>query len=334
MRIHKSLLLLLVSLCALSPALARAADVAFFPVETTTLQPADAAAIGELLAQAYAATSRQAVLAPSRTEAALATAGAHAEAARTLGVREYVRANAVGVGRKVVIHATRHRADGQQLFQAKMTADSIEDVTTVSERLALALHQRADDEAVRTHQNVTLAEGRAKNRVWTEKVFGVKTGVHLPFAKNAEYSPLVSLGFDGRLEHERFFLEFGAALLIPTELEDDSSDCWDSSDPACDSSKDNRGRVGGLAAEIGGSYFLTQGNTALYVGGGLLPRLTVVNDSAMVSVYGQVGVMLPREASTRFYLDLRVAQAVIKSHLDNGWERHPTELALHAGIGW
>jgi hypothetical protein len=334
MRFTNSVLMFLVTFFALVPGVARAADVAFFPVETPNLAPADASAIGELLAQAYAATSRQAVLAPSRTEAALNGGASDVEAARMLGVSEYVRTNAVGVGRKIVIQATRYQADGGQLAQAKMTADSIEDTTTVSERMALALFQQVDDETVRTYRNVTLTEGRAKSRVWTEKVIGVKTGVHMPFARNASYSPYVSLGFDARLEHERFFLEFGAAAIIPTDIDDGNYDCDYSVDSDCDNSKNNRGRVGGIGAEIGASYFLTQGNTALYVGGGLLPRLTFINDAAMASVYGQVGVMLPREASTRFYTDLRVAQAMIETHLDNGWKRYPTELTLHVGIGW
>jgi hypothetical protein len=333
MRFLNSTVMLLVTFFALVPGVARAADVAFFPVETPNLEPVDGSAIGELLAQAYAATSRKAVLSPSHTEGALQGSTSHVEAARMLGVSEYVRTNAVAVGRKIVIQATRHQSDGGQLAHAKMTADSIEDMTNISERMALALHQQVDDETVRTYKNVTLTEGRARNKVWTEKVTGIKTGVHMPFARNAEYSPHLSLAFNGRLEHERFFLEFGAGAILPTDIDDGSYDC-DYDDEICDDDRNNRGRVGGLTAEIGGSYFLTQGNTALYVGGGFIPRLTFVNDTAMASLYGQVGVMLPREASTRFYADLRVAQAIIESHLDNGWQRYPTEIALHAGIGW
>ena len=58
------------------------------------------------------------------------------------------------------------------------------------------------------------------------------------------------------------------------------------------------------------------------------------NDIATASLYGQLGMMLPREASTRFYTDLRVAQYVTPINLDNGWDRYPTELTLHVGIGW
>jgi hypothetical protein len=334
MRFTHSLLLFLVTLFSLAPGAARAADVAFFPVETPNLAPVDGSAIGELLAQAYASTSRKAVLSPSHTEGALQGSTSHVEAARMLGVSEYVRTSAVGVGRKIVIQATRHQADGGQLAHAKMTADSIEDVTSVSERMATALFQQVDDETVRTYKNVTLTEGRARNKVWTEKVTGVKTGVHMPFAPDAKYSPHVSVAFNGRLEHERFFLEFGAGALIPTDG-GDSYDCDYDSDTGCSSRSRNRGHVGGLTAEIGASYFLTQGNTGLYVGGGFLPRLTFANnDIASASVYGQLGVMLPREASTRFYADLRMAQAIIETHLDNGKSRYPTELALHVGIGW
>jgi hypothetical protein len=333
MRFTNNVLLLLVTFFALVPGVARAADVAFFPVETPNLAPADATAIDELLAQAYAATSRRAVLSPSHTEGAANGSASAVEAARLLGVSEYVRTNAVGVGRKIVVQATRYQADGGQLSQAKMTADSIEDMTVVSERMANALFQQVDDETVRTYKNVTLTEGRARNKVWTEKVTGIKTGVHMPFATNADYSPHVSLAFNGRLEHERFFLEFGAGVVLSTDSDDDGYTCSYEGETDCEKPK-NQGRVGGLSAEIGASYFLTQGNIGVYAGGGFIPRLTILNDTAMASVYGQLGVMLPREASTRFYADLRLAQAIIESHLDNKSTRYPTELALHVGIGW
>lgn len=330
MQISKSVLVLLAALFSVVPGLARAADVAVFPVESTNLTPEDGAAVGELLAQSYAAVSQKAVLSPSRTQQTLTMAASYPEAAQSLGVTEFVRINAVAVGRRIVVQATLYQANGTQTYQSKMTAESIEDMTSVSDRMARALHERTSADAVRTHHNVTANEGRAKNRLWTEKVFGVKTGIHMPVAKNAEYSPHLSLQFDGRLELDQFFLEFGAGIIVPTEL--DENDCWETYDDSC--VEDNHGNIGGLTAEIGGSVFLNDGNAAVYVGGGVIPRLTFVNDVATASLYGQIGVMLPREASTRFYADLRVAQAVLATHLDNGWERYPTEFTLHVGIGW
>ena len=332
MRITTSFpLLALIALFCSSPSFARAADVAFFPVETSNLAPADSLAVGELLAQAYASVSRQAVLGPSRTEQTLTTAVTYEQAAQMMGVKEYVRMSALAVGHRIVIQATRYSTSGQIVSSSKMTAETIEDMTAVSDRMARALFERVDDEAVRTYKNVTLNEARAKNRVWSEKVIGVKTGVHMPFAKKADLSSALSLEFDARLEHDKFFLEFGAGAVIPTELDDDS--CWDDFDSECTPKK--RGSIASLQAEIGASAFLTQGNVALYAGGGFIPRLALTgNDVATGSVYGQIGMMLPREASTRFYTDLRVAQYVTALHLDNNYERHPTEVSVHVGIGW
>jgi hypothetical protein len=329
MRITKSVLVFLAALIFTLPGLAQAADLAVFPVETTNLTPQDGAAVGELLAQSYAAVSGKAVLAPSRTQQTLAMAANHQEAAQSLGVSEYVRISAVGVGRRIVIQATLHDQRGARLYQSKMTADSVEDMTNVSDRLARALVERVDTDSVRTPRNVTIAEGRAKNRLWTDKVFGVKSGVHMPDAKNADYSPNVSLQFNGRLELDSFFLEVGAGIIVPTSYK---SDCWDSFDDNCED--EAYGRVGGLTAEVGGSVFLNEGNVGVYAGGGFIPRLTLRNDTATASVYGQLGVTFPREASTRLYADLRVAQAVIETHLDNGAQRYPTEFALHVGVGW
>src|SRR5688572_5703522 len=118
MRITSLLVSLFALLCS-TPSFARAADVAFFPVETTNLVPADSYAVGELLAQAYAGVTHQAVLAPSRTQDVLGTAVTYEAAAQQLGVGEYVRTSAVAVGRKIVIQATRYQSNGQVVFVSK-----------------------------------------------------------------------------------------------------------------------------------------------------------------------------------------------------------------------
>jgi hypothetical protein len=328
--------MLLGLLFLLAPGLARAADVAVFPVEATNLLPADADAVGELLAQAYAAASSKAVLAPSRTLDALGASATHHEAARLLGVSEYVRSNAVASGRRIVVQAVRYQVGGLAVHHESMIADSMEDMITVTQRLAMALHRRVSDETVRTRHNVTLTETRPQNRVWTEKLWGVKGGVHLPFAKDASYAAAASVGIDFRLEHELFFLEFGASVILPTDMESNDDCSWSDSAECAKKRERKHGNVGGLGAEIGASRFLTRGNTGLYAGGGLAPRVRMEGsgDAVMVFAYGQVGVMLPRDASTRFYADLRLAQSLAPSRLDNGFKRYPTEPSLHVGIGW
>jgi hypothetical protein len=332
MRITKSVLLALMALFSVLPSFAQAADVAVFPAEGENVAPQDRAGIGELLAQSYAAVSRLAVLSPSRTEAAMVGAASYSDAAQKLGVKEFIRTETVAIGRRVVIQATRYQSNGQLVFTSRMTAESIEDMTNVADRMARALYQQVDDSAVRTYKNVTLMEARPKNRLFSEKVIGLKTGLHIPLAKDAKYAPHMSLEFDMRLEQERYFLEFGAGAIIPTK--DIGEDCYGDygSDNHC---YGKRGTIGGLFAEMGASAFLTQGNVALYAGGGVIPQLVFSGNSiATAALYGQIGVMLPRESSTRFYADLRVAQYVLATQVNNDTNRHPTDLSLNIGIGW
>jgi hypothetical protein len=332
----KAFVLLLALLSMLAPGLAHAADVAVFPVETTTVAPLEASAIGELLAQSYAATSKRAVLMPMRTEAALGSSASYQEAALKLGVTEYLRTSAVSVGHKLVLQVVRYDTTGLALYSETMTAASIEDVPTVAERLSLALQQQVSDLEVRTYKNVTLSETRPQNRVRTETLWGFKAGVHMPFANDATYAVAGSLGLDFRLEHDLYFLEFGASLVLATDTENYES-CYDySTDAHCKTEQQRKhGSVGGLGAEIGASHYLTRGDVGLYAGGGLSPRITMDSEDAlMVFVYGQLGVMMPRDASTRFYADLRVSQSVSAAKLDNGSKRWPTEPTLLVGVAF
>jgi len=309
---------------------AAAADIAIFPAEAPSLLPSDAIAVGELLAQAYAATSRSAVLAPSRTAQTLASSQTYQQAATTLGVAEFVRSSALAVGRRIVVSATRHRADGQLVYQESLIADSSEDLVPVCERIAKALHFQQPDEVARTYRNVTLSESRPQNRLWHEKLFGVKAAVHVPFARNARLSPTVGVAFDMRLELASWFVEFGAGIMIPSPAED-----LDGEYEADGSEKiNNRGSTGGLFAEVGANRFLTQGDIGLYAGGGVMPKILFSDDGAGMALFGQLGLTMPRESSTRFSTDLRFAQSVLPQHLNNGRAVFPSEASLHAGIGW
>jgi hypothetical protein len=330
MSIIKQVLLSAVLVCSLLCIAqhARAADIAFFPVETPNLSPTDTSAVGELLAQSYAAASGGAVLAPSRTTQTVMQSPSYEAAAQTLGVAEFVRVSAVGAGRHIVVTATRHRSDGTIVTRSKLIADSAEDLVPVCDRLAKALYTGDDGELVRTHQNVTLSEARPKNRLWRELLIGFKTGLHVPFARHARFSPTVAAAFDLRIELARFFLEFGAGFAIPTRIEDLESE-YD-----LEATKTNRGSTGGLMGELGASYFLTRGDIGLYAGGGLQPKIMFVNDAAGMSAYSQLGVTLPRDSSTRFSADLRFSQSVLAMHLDNDRQVFPSELSLHGGVGW
>lgn len=166
-------------------------------------------------------------------------------------------------------------------------------------------------------------------------MYGAKTGVYLPFAKGAKYEPHLGIQFDLRLEMDKFFLEFGVGAIIPTR-ENVYCDRYNR-DYRDNCSGGRRGSLSAFTTEIGASYLLSDGNVAPYIGLGLLPRFWIDHprdDIASMSAYAQFGVMLPRESSMRLFADVRVAQAMISSRLNNGQSVYPTELTLHAGIGW
>jgi hypothetical protein len=310
---------------------AHAADIAFFPVESATLAPDDALAIGELLAQSYASASGQAVLAPSRITV---DGRPPATIASSLGVTEYVRTDAVRVGDRIVLHSVRYQSDGTAIYQVKLVAEQIEDMIAVSERIAKALFHRVDDELVRTRHNVTLGEARPESRRWVEKITGFKTGVHVPFAKGAEFSASISLNFNMRLEMDRYFLEYGAGIIVPTKTQDYGYESM-CDDQGCVDAVPNEGRIGGLAAEFSGNLFLTDDNIAPYAGIGLSPRVIFSSeDLANMCPFVQFGLMFPRDSSTRLYAHARLAQSVLAVQLDNGRDTHPTELIFEAGFGW
>jgi hypothetical protein len=87
--------------------------------------------------------------------------------------------------------------------------------------------------------NVTMTEGNVPNRTFSEKVWGLKTGVFLPWASHTDLRPQLAFGFDWRFEAMRYFLEFGLGATLPSH------------DLGAGAG------YGGVWAELGGSYYLT-----------------------------------------------------------------------------
>jgi hypothetical protein len=159
----------------------------------------------------------------------------------------------------------------------------------------------------------------------------------MPFASDIKLSPMLSVQFDGRWEADSYFLEFGAGMALPAEH------------------SDRRG-YGGLFAEFGGSVYLGEEGSPLYVGAGLVPRLFFSSNDGGVqaAVYGQMGVMFMRTSSTRLYAEIRLSQNALPVQFERtptptpptplGYQatysdastddKYPTELALQMGIGW
>jgi hypothetical protein len=144
-------------------------------------------------------------------------------------------------------------------------------------------------------------------------------------------APQMSGAFDLRLESGQHFIEFGVGLTF--------------------AAPDHKYSYGGIWLDIGGDFYLTQGNTAPYLGGGLMPRL--MSDSgqsiANFAPYLQGGVMFFRDQKTRFYTDFRVAQNVLPikfggvesydyttsvTTVSNETKLYPTELTFSVGMGF
>jgi hypothetical protein len=328
-----SLLTLVVGLL-LSVSSWAAAAVLIFPAEVTNVEPGEGEAIVAVLADAYADASGKQVTVVKADPTT--PAGNYPARASALGGEEYLVVRVVRLEEKIRIRVSRHRADGTALSSESMTAVSLDDMEPVAERLATAVSTQKTTDDTRTHRNVTGRETQGKNRVFNEKVVGIKAQLDMPFAKDITITPPVGLGVDFKLEADTWFMEFGAGFLIPTPSDADEA------------------TMGGLVSEIGGSFYLTDSEISLYAGAGAMPRILFSRGDeagANIALYGQFGAMFARSSSSRFYTDLRVAQNVTKvplavetaaadpldpfgEPLYESYTAYPTEFILEFGIGW
>lgn len=164
--------------------------------------------------------------------------------------------------------------------------------------------------------------------LFEEMTFGVKTQVVAMVALGQAFDPMVGAQFTARLEGARYFVEFGAGLIVPTAA-------WN--DPGL-----NIRRMGGITTELGASYYFFKDSMALYLGGGLMPRIMGGNGEdfgVRLPVYAQLGMEFLRHVRTRLFIDVRVAQNTIpylfySRSAGRLLEYYPTEAALQFGLGW
>jgi hypothetical protein len=305
------------------------ASVMVLPVKGTNLEPGEVDAIGQMVASAYQLESKEAAIGPSDSQKAVNETGSYQAAAQKLGAREYVYVTAVKLEARIVITATRYGADGRYVYSAKMSAAGLDDVEPASERLAKALLRQQTTLQARSVDNVTTTEQRQPTRVTSQKVAGLKGSFTYPVGWSRAMAPQMSGAFDLRLESGQRFIEIGIGLTF--------------------AAADYRYSYGGLWADIGGSFYLTEANTAPYVGFGIMPRLMSGDGSSIanLAVYAQGGLMFFRDSATRLYTDLRVAQNVLPIGFDR-YESYdgtslsssddkkffPTELTFSVGMGF
>lgn len=274
------------------------------------LEAEKAAAITAVCAQAYHEVSNQNVFTV-----------ADAESAKAQGAAEIVELNFIGLDgartRKILVNGVRKTMQGEVVHSASIDALSMEDAPTVCGRLATALVRKQTIEETQTRTTVTEAEAQKRSkRLASTHSLGVKTGVTVPFSPGVAMAPMGSIGFDARFENERWFYELGVGLLIPVGTA-------------------NAQGYGGVSADLGASYFLTDTDFAPYVGLGLQPRLAISSSPFNLVPYAQLGATLSRKNTMRLYAEARVGQNVLPiSSAVNTPGTHPTEFTFNVGLGF
>jgi hypothetical protein len=331
--ISKSTVLLISILTTLAASEARAAAVAVMPVEGVNLGEGQDDAIGVLFANALARETSGSVYSPLDTKPLLAGASLQAVAVK-LGATEYVQLRAIKLSAKIALAGIRFDSAGREIFRAEVTAPNIDEMQPAATKLAHALAWRqpvVDDVSTEVDD---VSEPPPTDYSKTSRANGVKTGLWLPFAQNRTFAPLLSVQFDGRFGSRDSFVEFGAGLALPSNADAGS----------------NTIEMGGLFLELGGSYFLSDGNVGPYLGLGVSPRLWFVTGQGIGTKenvtcvgYGQAGIMFTRDSRAKIYVELRISQYLlgIANKVDLGYDGtgtsnayHPTELDLQVGIGW
>jgi len=343
MKLARFLLLVLV-LGSLWAPRAYSATVAVMPVQGANLSEGECDAIGVLFANAFSRDANVAVASPLETKAVRNQVPTSLEAATRMRVALYAELTAMQLGTSVRVQGTLFGKDGKEIYRAQTVAPSLDDMEIEIAKLARALILRQP--VPRTPRPVAVAAAEVPvapdvpeappgpvDPNATTKALGVKAGFMLPVSSGKTFSPMASAQFDGRIGPRGHFVEFGAGAAFP--LNDYS---YGSSEL----------RVTILFLEIGGSYYLMEGSTALYLGGGISPAFWssevsyVSSDAGTLAAYGQIGMTLNRDSRARFYGEIRVSQYLLAVGVpvadNNGYGTgttfHPLVIGLQLGVGW
>jgi hypothetical protein len=324
---------------------AYSATVAVMPVQGTNLSEGECDAIGVLFSNAFSRDANVVVASPLETKSIRRRVQTSLEAATQMGVSLYAELTAMQLGTTVKLQGMLFGKDGREIYRAGTVAPSLDDMEIETAKLARALILRqpvpriprpeatGDVSAAVEHPEAPPAPVDPNATV---KALGVKVAVMMPISSGRTFSPMMSAEFNGRVGNRGYFVEFGAGASLPTNSAYGSGEI----------------RVSLLFLELGGSYYLSEGNTALYLGGGLQPGIweseTAYNynnrSSGSLAAYGQLGVTLTRDSRAKFYGEIRVSQyllGVADPVVDGngfgtgtGSPYHPTLVAMQIGIGW
>jgi len=322
---------------------AYSATVAVMPVQGANLSEGECDATGVLFANAFSRDANVAVASPLETKSVRLQVQTSLEAATRMGVALYAELTAMQLGTSVRVQGTLFGKDGKEIYCAQTVAPSLDDMEIEIAKLARALIMRQPVPRPVPQAAAELPGAPEVPEVppepvdpnATTKALGGKSAFMLPVSSGRTFTPMVSAQFDGRIGNRGYFVEFGAGAAIPL------------SDATYGS---NELRVSLLFLEIGGSYYLSEGRTALYLGGGISPGIWISevsygsSESGTLAAYGQLGMTLNRDSRARFYGEIRISQyllAVGALNVDSsGFSTgatstyHPTLIALQLGVGW
>ena len=237
---------------------------------------------------------------------------------------------------KTIVTVVRKNAFGGDIYQTEMTLLTYGDIEESTERIAASLYQKISVDKTRGMTAITRREGMGYNELWTRRSKGFKMGLFKPFTADTTFSPVVSIGFDYKVDLNRYYLEFGVGGRLPTGLSSDSVRYY-----------------GGNYFEMGGGYYVVDNTFGMFVGAGLVPFFNWADLGGSflgLPVYIQVGITTPRNSSARFYGDIRIAQNSI-AVTTGSWtssdysygstpyglkkrKDYPTEIGCELGIAW
>ncbi len=335
----------------LSAAIVFAENVAVFPPECVNVDRGYVGAFAMLLSQKYEGVSGLRVVSPLRSGKAIAADSNYAAAAAKLGVSEYIEIEAVGFSpdldslehsQKTIVTVFRRDKTGNEIHKVATTLMN-SDIEGQCENIAVALWKKTPLEQIQgTIVNKTMS---STNKSLKRK--GIKIGGVYPYDWNSPaLSPMVTVGFDMRLDEEKYFIEIGGGAKMPTSMGTSSQNA--TSTPTSQS-------YGGGYFDVGGDYYIISGNgnEGWYLGAGLNPGIYFTNLNSSnpglsfaLAPYIQTGVMFPTQGKTVFYVEIRVAQHVlpittttqlldsVSGYTTNTQNLYPLEAGINFGICW
>lgn len=309
-----------------APAVAHAGTIAVFPTTGTNVTPGELGAAGVIVAESIKGAANDAVLGPDETVQALRGQSASV-AAKSLGADRYVTSTLVRLERNLVLSADLVEVEGGAKRHRQMTLATMDDMQMAAERIARGLINNESIADTQTIDTVTDKDSEDIRRKKVDKFGGLRIGFIMPVAKGFEFDPGFEVLYDVRLEQKHWFFQIAGGAVFGTGGEHSA--------------------LKGVLLELGAAYYLTGGDFAPFVGGGVSPRLVSIDNLRFgFAPYLTVGATLGRTSTAHFSFELRAAQNVLHLEADrtvtdssgNRTERrsnvYPTELGAFVGIWW